>query len=123
MIFSGFYCADIYEIISLYYRLVAYVYIKEMIFDAYFVYQALRPRNILFITKIIQPFLCKLGVYNDYISKQCHCFDTYFMLFFIGFIDMLREIYRNKVMQEKYELHFSQSLKYIVRLNLSDAIM
>ena len=46
-----------------------------------------------------------------------------FMLFFIGFIDMLREIYRNKVMQEKYELHFSQSLKYIVRLNLSDAIM
>ncbi|GAA6415781.1 hypothetical protein Bwad004_19860 [Bilophila wadsworthia] len=123
MIFSGFYCADIYEIISLYYRLVAYVYIKETIFDAYFVYQALRPRNILFITKIIQPFLCKLGVYNDYISKQCHCFDTYFMLFFIGFIDMLREIYRNKVMQEKYELHFSQSLKYIVRLNLSDAIM
>ena len=67
--------------------------------------------------------MCKLGVYNDYISKQCHCFDTYFMLFFIGFIDMLREIYRNKVMQEKYELHFSQSLKYIVRLNLSDAIM
>ena len=102
MIFSGFYCADIYEIISLYYRLVAYVYIKETIFDAYFVYQALRPRNILFITKIIQPFLCKLGVYNDYISKQCHCFDTYFMLFFIGFIDMLREIYRNKVMHMSF---------------------
>ena len=34
MIFSGFYCADIYEIISLYYRLVAYVYTKETIFDA-----------------------------------------------------------------------------------------
>ena len=36
--------------------------------------------------------------------------DTYFMLFFIGFIDMLRKIYRNKVMQEKYELHFSKVL-------------
>ena len=47
-------------------------------------------RVIFCLSQNYTAFLCKLGVYNDYISKQCHCFDTYFMLFFIGFIDMLR---------------------------------